>query len=466
MNKKIEEKIKQDKIIQEIMPFLQGTQAHLVGGYIRDIFLNKETFDRDIILIHPNILGLVKDIAKKINATFVELDKDWEIYRLVCADKKNYIDFAKAIDNNIEKDIKRRDITINAIAYNIEKNEIFDPANGLNDIKNKNIRSISEQNFIDDPLRLLRVFRFCATTGFNIEEKTFDLIKKHAKLIENPAKERIQVEILKLFEGENCVKALKQMNSTEMLEAIFPFIKDIKLIPPNAHHHLNLLEHSFETIQQINNNMIKLPEEAKNLLGQNYLGEIKKYAFLKLAGFMHDIGKPKTWTIDEETGRHRFIKHDSIGAELAPAYLKPLKFSKKQIAYIQTLIKHHIYPSNVNINNEKSVMKFLRKMDTNTTDIILLAIADRLSAKGPQITEEIINDNLSHLNTLLKRYLELLEEIKPLPKLLSGNEIMDILKIQPSPKLGQIIANLKEAQEDGEITTKEEAINFIKNYPL
>ena len=212
--------------------------------------------------------------------------------------------------------------------------------------------------------------------------------------------------------------------------------------------------------------MIKLPEEAKNLLGQNYLGEIKKYAFLKLAGFMHDIGKPKTWTIDEETGRHRFIKHDSIGAELAPAYLKPLKFSKKQIAYIQTLIKHHIYPSNVNINNEKSVMKFLRKMDTNTTDIILLAIADRLSAKGPQITEEIINDNLSHLNTLLKRYLELLEEIKPLPKLLSGNEIMDILKIQPSPKLGQIIANLKEAQEDGEITTKEEAINFIKNYPL
>ena len=111
-------------------------------------------------------------------------------------------------------------------------------------------------------------------------------------------------------------------------------------------------------------------------------------------------------------------------------------------------------------------MKFLRKMDTNTTDIILLAIADRLSAKGPQITEEIINDNLSHLNTLLKRYLELLEEIKPLPKLLSGNEIMDILKIQPSPKLGQIIANLKEAQEDGEITTKEEAINFIKNYPL
>lgn len=466
MNKKIEDKIKQDKIIQEIMPFLQGTQAHLVGGYIRDVFLNKETFDRDIILIHPNICDLVKNIAQKINATFVELDKDWEIYRLVCADKKNYIDFAKAIDNNIEKDIKRRDITINAIAYNIEKNEIFDLVNGLKDLSNKKIQAICEQNFIDDPLRLLRAFRFCATTGFDIEEKTFDLIKKHAKLIENPAKERIQVEILKLFEGENCVKALKQMNSTEMLEAIFPFIKDIKLIPPNAHHHLNLLEHSFETIQQINNNMIKLPEEAKNLLGQNYLGEIKKYAFLKLAGFMHDIGKPKTWTIDEETGRHRFIKHDSIGAELAPAYLKPLKFSKKQIAYIQTLIKHHIYPSNVNINNEKSVMKFLRKMDTNTTDIILLAIADRLSAKGPQITEEIINDNLSHLNTLLKRYLELLEEIKPLPKLLSGNEIMDILKIQPSPKLGQIIANLKEAQEDGEITTKEEAINFIKNYPL
>ena len=106
-------------------------------------------------------------------------------------------------------------------------------------------------------------------------------------------------------------------------------------------------------------------------------------------------------------------------------------------------------------------MKFLRKLDENTVDILLLAKADRLSARGVDITEKIVEENISHLNVLMTKYFESLEKIQPLPKLLDGNEIMQILGISPSPLLGKIISELKIAQEDGNVYTREDALIFV-----
>ena len=189
---------------------------------------------------------------------------------------------------------------------------------------------------------------------------------------------------------------------------------------------------------------------------------------MKLAGFLHDIGKFSTWTI-EESGRHRFIKHDDVGAKICVPYLRNMKFSKKQIEYISTMIKTHIYPSNV-IDapdlNDKVMMRYLRKMGRNVIDNIILAKADRLSARGEAITEEIIMANLSGLDKLLNFYFEKRDTLKPLPKLLDGIEIMKIKGLKQSPILGEIITALKEAQINGEINTKEEAINFVIEYKI
>ena len=146
--------------------------------------------------------------------------------------------------------------------------------------------------------------------------------------------------------------------------------------------------------------------------------------------------------------------------------LKHMKFSKKQIEYISLMIKYHIYPSNVLLApelNEKVLMRYIRKMNENVIDNIILAKADRLSARGVDITEKMIENNINGLNTLRDFYLEKKDTLKPLPKLIDGNEIMDLLNIKPSPILKTIINDIQEQQINSEIQTKEEAVKFIKN---
>ena len=193
----------------------------------------------------------------------------------------------------------------------------------------------------------------------------------------------------------------------------------------------------------------------------------------RIAGFLHDIGKFSTWTIEEDTGRHRFIKHDAIGAKLAENLLKEMKFSNKQIKYITAMIKNHIYPSQLMTApeidfdtpaGEKAMMRFIRKTEDNVIDNIILAMADRLSARGEAITDEMVENNISALKKLLSFYLKIKDSLEPLPVLLDGNEVMKILNIKPSKQLGEIMNALHEAQLSGDVTTKEQAVEFINNY--
>ena len=456
--------IENDDVIKLIKPYLTDVEAYIVGGFVRDILMNKKSPDRDIILCGCDVEKFSRELADKLNAHFIELDSVNKIYRVVLENKIDYIDITMPIENDFEKDIKRRDLTINAIAYNLKTSEIVDLVGGVDDIKNKKIKGICEQNFEDDPLRLLRIFRFYAKTGFKIDESLIELSKKLYKRINEPAKERVTVELLKMFEGKYCDLALLKLDECELLEEIFPIYKEVKKIPPNSHHHLDLIHHLIESVKQVQIIYEKSSEEVKNYLETIKYGSVQELAFLKLATFLHDIGKPSCWTIEEDTLRHRFIKHDEIGSKLVVPILKDLKFSKKQIQYVQTLIKYHIYPSSMvsaEDVTDKAFMKFYRKMEGYVIDVIILAMADRLSARGEKITEDIVNKNINALTKLLNDYLEIRKDIKPLEKLLDGRDIMELLKIKQGPKLGEIINALKEAQISGNVTTKQEAIDFV-----
>ena len=462
MNSIIIDKIKSDEILSKIEQNFDN-EIYLVGGTVRDYYMGLKSFDRDIIVMDEDAREFSLKVADLFSATFVPLDEINKIYRIVLPDKINYLDITNPVGDSIEKDLMRRDLTINAIAVNIRTGELIDISGGVTDIRNKCLNYVNELNFVDDPLRLLRVYRFQALYGFELASETISAVCKYVDLIHKPAVERINHELMALFSGKFTVKALENMNKTWLLEEIFPFVKELKQVPPNSHHHLDLFQHSIETVNQVQKIYEKASDEIKEHLDKIDFGGFSRLAHLKLAAFMHDIGKFSTWTIVD--GKHRFIKHDDVGAKMSVKILRDLHFSNKQIDYISSMIKNHIYPSQV-MNSpqitEKIMMRYVRKMEDNSIDAIILAQADRLSARGPEITDEIVERNIAYLNMLLKFYLEAKETIKPLPKLLSGNDVMDILNIKPSKKLGEIMDALHEAQLSGDVLTKEHAIEFVK----
>ena len=455
------QRLKSDEILNSISKNFDN-EIYLVGGAVRDLYLGKEILDHDIIVCDLEAKDFALKLAGFFDAKFIPLDEINKIYRIVLKDKINYIDVTNPIENSLEKDLKRRDLTINSLAINLKTHEITDLTGGLDDLKNKKIRLISEKNLEDDPLRILRIFRFNSILGFDIV--CCENLKKFKHLLHKPAVERIQYEIIKMFSGEYVDKTSLLMDKCDILEEIFPFVRELKLVPPNSHHHLDLFHHCIETVRQIGiiyNNSIDTVKEHMNSVD---FGGFPRLAYLKLAGFMHDMGKYSTWTIEQD--RHRFIKHDDVGAKMSISFLKSLNFSNKQINYIHDMIKYHIYPSQVMHNpevNEKMMMRYIRRMLSNCIDNIILAQADRLSARGPMITDEIVECNITSLNRLLNYYLEVEDTLKPLPKLLSGNEIIKLLNIKPSPQLGEIIDSLHDAQLNGDVKTKDDAVCFIKN---
>lgn len=448
--------IKDDFVLKNI------NEGYLVGGAVRDFLLGKTTVDRDIAIVGA------EDFAKKFDGTFVVLDEENKIFRVVLEDKINFLDISELQGGSIEEDLTRRDFTINAIAYDLKNEKFIDVTGGLEDLKNGVLRHIKDENFEDDPLRVLRAFRFAAITGFEMSEDLKSAINKYKHLLLKPSRERIMYELLKLFGGKYTSKTLLLMDEFGILEELFPYVAEMKKVPPNTHHHLDLFHHVVETVRNIEELYENAPYKVKTHLDQVDFGGFPRINHLKLAGFLHDIGKFSTWTI-EDTGRHRFIKHDDIGSKMCVSFLKDLKFSKKQIEYISCMIKNHIYPSNVIAApdlNEKIMMRYLRKMENNVIDNIILAKSDRLSARGEAITEEMVNDNLNGLDKLLNFYLEKRETMKPLPKLLTGFEVMEIKGIKQSPELGVIMKALNEAQISGDVNTKDEAEEFVKSYQL
>ena len=466
MNSKIINKINDDELLNLIRNNF-SEEIYLVGGSVRDFAMDKTSLDRDLIVAGVDARDFALRIAEFFNAVFVPLDEVNRIYRVVLPDKINYFDITNPVEGSIDKDLARRDLAVNAVAVNLSTMEIVDKFNGLNDILNKQLNSVSEKNFIDDPLRILRAFRFMSVLGFKMSDELMCIIKKHINLLNLPAVERINYELLKLFGGNFAYDTLLSLDNTGGLEVLFPFVSELKRVPPNTHHHLDLFYHSLETVRQIQLLYLNAEKEVQSHLEEVSFGAHPRLAFLKLAGFMHDIGKFSTWSIEEETGRHRFIKHDDAGAKLAVPFLRKMNFSNKQIDYLTSMIKNHMYPSQVISApelNEKVMMRYVRKMEDNSIDVIILAMADRFSALGEAVTEDMVNQNISGLQNLMNFYISVKDSLEPLPKLLTGNEIMSLLNIKPSPLLGKIITALHDAQLSGDVMTKEHAIDFVMNF--
>jgi len=454
-------------------------QAYIVGGLIRDWLLERETSDIDVA-VDINSVELAKKIARELNGQFIVLDEANKIARVIITEQGRFLNVDLShFSGTIQQDLNRRDFTINAMSIDLftfvsDSYIIIDPFKGQVDLSNRVIRAVNDSVFREDGVRLLRAVRIAAELGFEIESSTEQLIHQDAFLISSVSGERQRDELLRILHLNHASALLRYLDKLKLLTNIIPELEEMRGVEQPAEHYWDVLNHSFETVATIE----FLLHEAKWEYGSNDLLEFVPWSdelrshfdeevsfgsnrrcMLKLGGLLHDIAKPELKRIDD-TGRMRFIGHDKIGAQKSAEILKRLRFSNREIKLVEAMVLYHLRPvqmSNIGMPTNRAIYRYFRDTGDSGIDIFLLAQADYLAARGPDLDR---NDWLKHnqlINYMIAENEKQQVDLLPV-KLIDGHALMKIFHLTSGPTIGKLLRLVLEAQASGEVKTRDEAI--------
>ncbi|MBN2831306.1 MAG: CCA tRNA nucleotidyltransferase [Candidatus Omnitrophica bacterium] len=459
------------KLLKDIYNFSRKKRLklYLVGGVLRDFILGrvKENPDFDFA-VKRNALTFGRALAKRLRCGFVVLDKEHGSCRLVKAYGAKFytFDFTDFRGKDLETDLKHRDFTINAIALKLEdgltnkdfSGTLIDLYGGKEDIRSKIIRVANNRAFLEDPLRILRAFSFSSSLEFTIDKNTLKLARLYKNKLSVVSAERIREELFKIFATGKSYGCLVSLDKIKALDIIFPEIKKMRKIGQGPYHHLDVWQHTLETVKQLE--LIFKELKDKDILG--YLGTLissdrRRKALLKFAAFLHDFGKPKT--LRRQKGRTTFHGHERVGLKIAEDIAKRIKLSNDEIYSLRKIVLWHLRPGYLaDSENPTARAKFRYFRDTGCEALstLLLSLADQRSTKGPFTTFKARKQHERVVAGLIREYLEKDKEEKPV-RLLNGNEIMREFKLTPSPLVGRILSLIEELQAIGKVKNKEEA---------
>lgn len=415
-----------------------GFSLYLVGGSIRDIILGKKIEDYDFATnakpdqlkkIFPKAIlfgekfGTIMLIIRKSRVEITTLRKESNYTDHRHPQKVEFI-------SDIKEDLKRRDFTINSIAYDMKSDNIIDLFGGINDLNSKIIRSVGnpDDRFREDALRLMRGVRFAFKLGFEIEDSTYKSIVKNSKLINEISSERIRDEFMKIVNEDKSSYGIELLRKTEILSNIIPELVTCLGVEQNKYHSLDVYHHL----------LLSLDSADKKV---------------KLAALFHDIGKPQT-----KDGEH-FFGHEKVGAEITYEILNRLKFPNEQIEITCKLINLHLFHYEPSWS-DSAVRRFLRKVgDKDTLELLfLLRIADE---KGNPISNYDF-DNLSQLKSRIDSIEEKDRYLKLKDLSINGN---DLLKIgyKKDRKLGEALELLLDKVIDNpNLNNRKDLISIAK----
>lgn len=460
-----------DSVVREL-----DVSAYLCGGTVRDLLLDRQIHDIDVVL-SGRVFEAAELFRAKINAPSFVLDDERQVARVVAGDG-NW-DFSAFRNRTIEGDLRKRDFTINALAIPWEAyypsrslQTILDPFHGLIDLKNKKFRTVTPESLQQDPLRMLRAYRISAELHFEIDAEVLQQIEDLAEEIKEVAAERITEELNRIFLQPDSAQAWRALGQSKLLRAISPEMAAMRGLGQGGYHHLDVWEHSVATLENFEKLLLELgqkfPEHAQAL--EEYLeavsGSLDRKRLLKWAAILHDVGKPQTREV-REPGRWRFHGHDHVGAAAAELLLKKLKFARKDVQLICLLIEHHLRPLNL-FNEEKrepnGFYKFFRSAGGEAIGVLLISIADLQAARGPLADPERISEFITMVRDMLIYYFREYFPAINTPELVKGRDLMAILQMKPGPMMGELLKEIREAQYTGVLTNREEALAFARKW--
>ncbi|HEY93239.1 MAG TPA: CCA tRNA nucleotidyltransferase [Dehalococcoidia bacterium] len=465
----------------------QGIKSYLVGGFVRDVLLRRDTVDIDIA-VAEDALEVAPRIATAFGGRYVLLDEVNRVGRVILASEgatkdEWQIDFT-TLEGTIEQDLAQRDFTIDAMAVNLGELEedntamqLIDPFDGWGDLHRGVIRTVLPNAFKSDAGRLLRAVRLAAELGFSIDTKTETLIQRHCHLIASVAGERIRDELLRLLAIPQR-KLLPYLDELGLLTAIIPELNQLKGVKQPKEHFWDVFEHSIRTVVAVD---FLLNEGEWEYASEEVLGAVpwsatlahhfdqevssgsNRRSLIKLAALLHDIAKPQAKAIDEG-GRMRFLGHAREGADIATNIMERLRFSGKEVRLVETMVRYHLRPGQMShdeLPSPRAIYRYFRDTGEAGIDVLFLSLADHLATRGPRLILVRWQEHAQMVEYVLaQRFLE--GGLVVPPKLIDGHDLINVFGMRPGPKVGQLLEAVREAQAVGELTTRQEALTYVR----
>ena len=453
---------------------------YLVGGFIRDYLLGRESWDLDFVVASEPI-SFGEEVAKKLGARFVPLHFDPPTARIVRWDEEALeatADFTELVRGDLREDASHRDFTCNALYVDaVELAEkgtapVLDPLGAFSHLSSRSLVLPNRRVLRDDPVRILRAFRFAATLDFNIAPETKEAITASAPLLLNAPPERVLMELAWILQSPSAHRQILLMDETGVLTILLPELLKLKEIPAAGYHHLDGFNHTGEAMRMVDKVVRGETEDEKlnELLGKveekfHLRFGYKRYGIwvLKFAALLHDIAKPLTMTFDEEGDIH-FYGHEKVGAEMAERICERFKLSRREREVVTALVRSHMRP--VGLAGAKQLTeRALRRFWFNLGDLVgiycvALSAADLMATRGPDMTQEQRERHYFVLRRLMETYFAI-QEARERVRLITGDEIMQRYQIPPSPLVGRALRLIEEAVLDGRVSNKDEAWSLL-----
>jgi poly(A) polymerase len=438
--------------------------AYLVGGAVRDLLMGSTPVDYDIVVRQdPQVLA--DAISRETGAFFFKLGKDRQAVLRVRL-KDHTLDLVRMAGGSIESDLRLRDFTVNAMAVHLGSRSLLDPANGQQDLANRTIRMVSDQTFPSDPLRLLRAYRFAATLNFEIEKTTESAIRRHSPLIRRPAGERIREELIRLLAAPGAAGYLRKMKASGLLLDLFPELMAERECTQNRHHCFDVLEHTLWACRHLEFFLNGKAIATDPMLEMAIAGIGSRLTpVLKLAMLLHDIGKPRTRSMDGAGAVH-FFGHEKMGAEMAAAVTGRLKFSNPDAAYLHELIENHLRPVLLYQAHQRQsltrrgIVGLFMSLNDRAPDLLIMALADAFAK-----TETSLDMDPSYaafISDLIKMYFQDYLPRKSRAPLITGRDLIARFGLRPSPLFKTILVAVEEARLSQAIANQRDAIALVR----
>jgi tRNA nucleotidyltransferase/poly(A) polymerase len=436
----------------------QNLEAYVIGGFVRDLILERPSKDIDIVVI-GNGLDLAKACADKLRVKKVSVFerfgtaqfvyKDLEV-EFVGARKESYRSDSRkpTVENGtLQDDQNRRDFSINALAISLHKDnfgDLIDPFSGMEDIENEIIRTPLEpaKTYSDDPLRMMRAIRFATQLDFKIERKSLEAISENAHRLEIISQERIMDELNKIILSKTPSRGFKLLNSTKLLHQFFPEMIALQGIETrDGKSHKDNFYHTLEVLDNISENTDNL--------------------WLRWAAIMHDIAKPPTKRFNDTTG-WTFHGHEDLGSRWVPKIFKRMKLPlDHKMKYVQKLVRLHLRPISLVKGHvtDSAVRRLLFEAGDDIDDLMTLCNADITSKNDFKVKK--YKKNFDDVKQKLLA-VEEKDHIRNFQPPVSGDLIMKTFGLEPCAEIGVLKNKIKEAILEGTIENdKDEAFKFM-----